>query len=200
MAVRTRVTGNRPCETQRPDNPAHDSEHRQLQIPARPPGPCACRLTSASYGSRSYCRCVSSRSRIFAACRVVCSKVGCAPPKLCSRYSRQFCPCSYQPSFFGRRTCLLPTEIRCASQTYPASSPSARNRCWTALFALTRYHRWLSTPKDSLLVERRRMCPAIRSIIASRMPGELLSGNHFGLNPWSFSTLTPFCVNPWELL
>src|SRR5215510_6382144 len=32
-----------------------------------------------------------------------------ACPKFDSRYSTQFWPCSYQPSFFGRRTCLLPT-------------------------------------------------------------------------------------------
>src|SRR5262245_12531692 len=45
--------------------------------------------------------------------------------KFSCRYSLQFCACSYQPSFFGRRIDLRPTVIIKSSHTYPLSQPSA---------------------------------------------------------------------------
>ncbi len=62
-------------------------------------------------------------------------------PNVNSRYSAQFCPCSYHPSFFGLRSCLLPTLTRCGDHTYPASEPSARNRSCTIWCAESRSQR-----------------------------------------------------------
>ena len=63
-------------------------------------------------------------------------------PKFSSRYSAQFIPCSYQPSFFGFRTCLLPTDTMCSSQTYPASKASAGSPAQPARMLAIATLRW----------------------------------------------------------